>query len=179
MSEEKPKKKYTRREMLLGAFRRKSEESMGDHQPISRSEASESPLKAANQAYGAGDLERAVDLYREFVKLEPNNPEARKRLGHCLYHQGRHLQARVEFERVLRIREKDNFSSLFLGLTHCRMGKPDKAVQAWRSFFSPKEVEVMREINVQIALIESGDHPAPSAVADSVEETLKQAKKRG
>ena len=130
----------------------------------------------ANKAYARADYETAIPLYRECILLFPAHIEARKRIGYCHYRLGKFIQARVEFDRVLHETPKDNFTSLYLGLVHCRMNKPAKAVAAWKGYFNSDEVRIMRELNVQTALLESPEPPDPGAVADEVEEAI-QARK--
>lgn len=129
----------------------------------------------ANALYAQAEYEEAWPLYRECVQLFPAHLEARKRLAYCHYRMGRNVQARVEFDRVLH-EGKDNFSSLYLGLCHCRLNKADKAVAAWKGYFNPEEVRIMRELNVQIAMLESPEPPELADVADLVEEAI-QARK--
>ncbi|WP_461209173.1 tetratricopeptide repeat protein [Desulfocurvus sp. DL9XJH121] len=129
-----------------------------------------------NAAFARADYEAAAPLYRECIQLFPAHLEARKRVAYCHYRLGRYVQARVEFDRVLREAGKDNFSSLYLGLAHCRLNKPDKAVEAWEGYFNPDEVRIMRELNVQTALLKSPEPPDIAAVADEVEEAI-QARK--
>ncbi|MBU1002209.1 MAG: tetratricopeptide repeat protein [Proteobacteria bacterium] len=131
---------------------------------------------AGNAAYAKADYDTAWPLYRECVQLFPAHLEARKRLAYCHYRMGRHLQAKVEFERVLREAKKDNFSFLYLGLTYCHLEKPDKAVKAWKGYFNTEEVRIMRELNVQMAMLGSVEPPDPKDVADLVEEAI-QARK--
>nr|WP_167941024.1 tetratricopeptide repeat protein [Desulfobaculum xiamenense] len=128
---------------------------------------------SGNAAYARSDYETAIPEYRECLRILPRHSEARQRLGYCLYRAGQHLQAKIEFERVLRERGgRDNFSSLYLGLTLAQMGKRDKAAEAWRGYFNPEEVRIMRELNVQTALIESSeDYPLEDAV-ECVEEAI-------
>lgn len=130
----------------------------------------------ANALYAQAEYETAWPLYRECVQLFPAHLEARKRLAYCHYRLGRHLQARVEFERVLHDAKKDNFSSLYLGLCYCHLNKADKAVEAWKGYFNPEEVRIMRELNVQVAMLESPAPPELEAVAELVEEAI-QARK--
>ena len=70
---------------------------------------------AGDAAYAAGDFPAAVAAYRASVRGDLSNPTARARLGCALYATGRHIQARVEFEHVLRL-EGANLSLARMGL---------------------------------------------------------------
>ena len=172
------KNTLSRRKLLFGAFRRKAED-WEPEAPVSSSDESEAVLKEANRAYSSGELAEAARGYREYLKLEPQDAEARQRLAWCFYNMGKLVQAKVEFERIIRQKEgKDNFSFLYLGLTLCRMGKPDKAAVVWKRYFNPQNIDVQRELNVQTALIESGDEPEPMGVVREVEAAIQASRKR-
>lgn len=133
-------------------------------------------LRDANLAFRDQEYEKAHGLYKEFLSNESRNADARLRLGLCLYHLGKHIQAKVEFERVLRERRDDKQAMLYLGLALARLNKPGKAAVIWQMYFDPECIPVQREINVQLAFLESDDLEAPdgAAMADAVEAAIAQ-----
>ncbi len=136
-------------------------------------------LAAANAAYAAGNWAEAVEQYKAFLAEENTNAEARQRLGESLYRQGRYIQAKVEFERLMQKNHKDNSALLFLGLVLARLERLDKAAVVWRLYFDPHNVAVQRELNLQIGLMEiaTEDAPAnPAEVADAVERALEASR---
>ncbi|MBN2140629.1 MAG: tetratricopeptide repeat protein [Desulfovibrionaceae bacterium] len=174
MSKGDEKVDVSRRKLLFGAIGRLK----GDWdatRPLAGTSASLPILDAANRAFEQGDLEEAAAKYREFVTDEPNNAPARQRLGETLYRLGRPLQARLEFERALKISGKDNRASLFLGLSLLRLGKTEKAAKAWQEYFDPGAVEIQREVNIQLAFLEDGREADPEAMARAVEQALERA----
>lgn len=179
---------FSRRDFLFGGLRKlrrdDKEEKKQDFsalaaatEGVSKDDAAQAKdhFAKANEAYAKADYATAAPLYRECITLFPAHLEARKRLAYCHYRIGKYIQARVEFDRVLH-EGKDNFASLYLGLTHCRMKKPQKAVTAWKGYFNTEEVRIMRELNVQIAMLDSPEPPDPIDVADQVEDAI-QARK--
>lgn len=177
MAEEKSSRKLSRRGFLFGGIKKITdrENARVAAKPIAGKGADVNLLAEANVAYEKGRYEEAIEKYREFIKIEPENAEARKRYGHSLYKDGRYIQARVEFSRVLKILAKDNFSSLYLGLCFCRMGRGEDAVESWKNFFNPAQIDLQREVNLQIALIESDPDVTISECADHVEKTVETA----
>jgi len=171
----------SRRDLLFGGFRkmRKNvEKNIEDFQTIPDSVSSDEAQTGrdafvlGNTAYAAAQYAEAIPHYRECLNILPQHTEARQRLGYCLYREGQYIQAKVEFERVIRERKKDNFSSLYLGLTYARLDKREKTVAAWRGYFNPEEVRIMRELNVQTALIESAEDYELSVAASDVEDAI-------
>jgi len=150
--------------------------------PVASASQTAPILASANAAFAAGNWEAALAPYREFLEAERENAEARQRLGECLYRLGRHLAAKVEFERILRHNRSNNRAILFLGLTLARLERVQKAAVVWKLFFDPHNVALQRELNLQIALVESaveqtedGDGanlPDPVKVAEAVERAL-------
>lgn len=177
MVKEKKMQRISRRGFLFGGFRKSEDrESLkGAAKPIAACEADLDTLAQANLAYEKERYEEAAEKYREFVKTEPDNADARKRYGHSLYMSGRYVQARVELNRAMKILGKDNFSSLYLGLCFCRMGRGEKVAETWKDYFNPSQVEVQREINLQLAMIETDPETDLCECADMVEKSLCEA----
>lgn len=162
----------SRRRLLFGFLDRVRG---GEQTPMASASTTAPMLAAANAAFGAGSFEAAAGHYREFLKHETENREAHQRLGECLYRLGQYIQAKVEFERVLQKNHKDTRALLFLGLALARLERVEKAAVVWKLHFDPHNVSVQRELNIQIALIETAgedDKPHHAAVADAVERVL-------
>lgn len=176
-------KKFSRRDILFGGLRKLRNFGGDANQaaapkpaaPAAPSEFAQR-LAAGHAAYGRGDHAAAAEEYRACVSLDPNHGDARRRLGYCLYRLGQHLQAKVELERALRILGRDNFSSLYLGLALARMDRAVDAVAAWRNYYNQDEVRIMRELNLQIALLESPEPTSAADAADNVEEAVEMRK---
>lgn len=132
----------SRRQLLIGwrdSWKESWQEEEREEKERQKKAASEEELVSnklaqARQAHMEGRLEEAVPLYREAVKIRSRDEDARRDLGVCLYQIGHYIPARVEFDRVLYTLNKDNTSSLYLGLCLLQMGKPEKAAAAWSSF---------------------------------------------
>lgn len=198
-------KKISRRDMLFGGFRRireareapdydirnvrrgstdeasASEPDLPDAvsaQPSGRGGGDETApelLSPADRACLAGDYESAVEGYREMIRENPANGAAQRRLGWCLYRDGQFIQARVAFERALRAESTDSFAALYLGLCWAQLGKPAKAAAAWKGYFNPSTINLQREVNVQLALLETDEEPDPAAAADAVEAAISES----
>jgi tetratricopeptide (TPR) repeat protein len=114
-------------------------------------------LTEAQRAYDADDLQTAVGLLRDCIRIDLDHAPARLLLGYCLFRRGAYIQARVEFDRVLRIQPNDTLAALYGGLTHARLGKLETALQYWRdaSWTDPELREFLLE---QAAKLEN---PAP------------------
>jgi len=182
-------RRFSRRELLLNPLRRlrgEDPETPVAHTPrpekLHVPAPPENPaqdLENANRAYEGHDWDTAVAGYRTFLRAEPDNFKARRRLGYCLYQQGQFIQARVELERVLRAVPDDNESRLYLGLALMRMKLRDKAAAAWKEYFEPGLLEIQREINVQLAFLETDDPPSPDELASAVEKSIEKQRESG
>lgn len=184
MSASKDKAGLSRRDFMFGGLRKlrqRAQEKLDENAATQEDDSDVTPRDAAsaedalvraNAAYAYSDYEAAIEGYRECLQKMPRHTDARQRLGYCLYRTEQYVQAKVEFERVIRERGKDNFSSLYLGLTLARMDKRDKAVTAWRGYFNPNEVRIMRELNVQTALLESSEGYDLEEAIEGLEEAI-------
>lgn len=94
----------------------------------SKRQAAASLHAAGDAAFAAGDFVGAVAAYRVSVRSDLSNTAVRTRLGQALYCLGQYIQARVEFEHVLRLSDgADGTARLGLGLTWLALGKTTKA----------------------------------------------------
>jgi len=153
----------SRRRLLFGFLdRMRGEESA----PVAVASQTAPVLAQANAAFVAGDFASAAGFFKTFLQAESDNAEARQRYGECLYRQGQFIQAKVEFERLLQKNRKDNRAILFLGLVLARLDRVQKAAVVWKLHFDPHNVALQRELNLQIALVES----AAASVSEDAEE---------
>ncbi|EPR43855.1 hypothetical protein dsx2_0079 [Desulfovibrio sp. X2] len=158
---------FSRRDLLFGFVDRIRGREPGEKAVTGVTQES----SEADGHFAAGRWSEAVNAYRDVLARESGNEEARVRLGICFYRQGKHTQAVVELGRVLRKRSH-NLASLYLGLCHARRGELDKAATAWKAYFEPSRVPLMREINFQLARIETEKEVDSGSVAAAVEEAL-------
>ncbi|WP_029460709.1 tetratricopeptide repeat protein [Solidesulfovibrio alcoholivorans] len=119
---------------------------LGRDIPKPRADASAPDRHAAGDAaYAAGDYPAAVAAYRASVREDLSNTAVRFRLGHALYATGQALQARVEFEHVLRLSGgTDAAARFFLALSLLALHKPAKAALALAAFADPDRPELER-----------------------------------
>jgi tetratricopeptide (TPR) repeat protein len=163
----------SRRNFLLGAVRRfKNEETSG---PAASTASCIDIMKEANALYVDEQWEEARQKYRQCLDSDKNDADVRYRLGVCLYRTGLYRQAKLEFERALRIRREYMDAFLYLGLTMVRLDRADKAVALWKRYFNPGAVAVQRELNLQIGLIEEGVGDPSEVIAQAVEKAIAQS----
>lgn len=116
---------------------------------------------AGDAAYETGDYAAAVDAYRASIHADLSNTAVRARLGYALYVTGQYIQARVEFEHVLRLTAGGNgFARLGLGLTWLGLGKTQRAASVLAAFEDtdrPELVQVTGAIAARLAGDETPD----------------------
>jgi tetratricopeptide (TPR) repeat protein len=163
----------SRRNFLLGAVRRfRNEDDTG---PAASTAACIDVMKEANALYVDEQWEEARHKYKQCMDADKNDADVRYRLGVCLYRTGMYRQAKLEFERALRIRREYMDAFLYLGLTMIRLERPDKALGLWKRYFNPGAVAVQRELNLQVGLMEEGVTDSPEAIAGAVEKAIAQS----
>ena len=162
----KPVAHPSRRAFLTGAVQRLR----GDQW----TPAAPAPPKIQAKGPGVGP-EAALDALREQVKADAKDAAARKRLGLALFRLGRLVQARVEFERALRLGKEDPDVLLHLGLVLARTGKADKAAAAWRRYAATGAEPARPEIETLLARLASDASPTAPEMAETVEQALGMA----
>lgn len=163
----------SRRNFLFGAVRRIKNERFDG--PAAATAASIDVIKAANALYVDEDWEAARLKYKECLGEEKNDADVRYRLGVCLYRTGKYRQAKLEFERTLRIQRDYKDAFLYLGLTLVRLDKPDKAAALWKQYYNPMAVGVQRELNLQVGMMEEGISDPAEVIAEAVEVAIREA----
>lgn len=172
MSNKEKKTRLSRRDLLFRPFKGLREQ---DH--VQSLSGLDSLHFQADQALKKGRFAEAATQYEQCLDKNPEDIEARKRLGLSLYRQGRLDESREHFERALSQREGDSFSLLYLGLVHASLGNLKRAVIVWNEYFNLDQPLILREINLQKALLESDSPPSAEEVVASIEEAIEEQKK--
>ena len=92
-------------------------------------ERPEQVLQRAIALQQAGDAEKAIPLYREFLRLEPQVAEVRSNLGAALASTGRYEEAIVEYREALKRLGGDPRIRLNLALSLYKSGQISEAAQ--------------------------------------------------
>src|SRR5438477_10476270 len=85
---------------------------------------------AGNLEIARGNMDRAIELYRKAVDLDPVNPQARAFLAFNLAATKRFAEARAEFPRVVELNPAAPWAHAGLGLSYLLEGKFEEAVAA-------------------------------------------------
>jgi adenylate cyclase len=85
---------------------------------------------AGNLEIARGNMDRAIELYRKAVDLDPVNPQARAFLAFNLAATKRFAEARAEFPRVVELNPAAPWAHAGLGLSYLLEGKLEEAVAA-------------------------------------------------
>ncbi|MFP4153491.1 MAG: tetratricopeptide repeat protein [Alkalispirochaeta sp.] len=88
-------------------------------------------LLRGNIDYSRGNLDSAVERYREAIAIQPTGNVYYK-LGVCLYRMGRLTEALEAFEEVISMGSQSHaMASYFVGLIHFFLGEDDAAAEAF------------------------------------------------
>jgi tetratricopeptide (TPR) repeat protein len=125
---------------------------------------------AGDAAYAAGDFPAAVAAYRASIRGDLSNAPVRLRLGCALYALEQYIQARVEFEHVLRLTGgNDRLARLCLGLTLLALDKHERAAVTFAAFTDPERPELERATEEAARLLAAGDVADPQALRRAIE----------
>ena len=87
-------------------------------------------IAAGNLELARGNMDRAIELYRKAVDLDPVNPQARAFLAFNLAVTKRFAEARAEYPRVVELNPAAPWAHAGLGLSYLVEGKFEEAVSA-------------------------------------------------
>ena len=116
----------------------------------------EDPGDAAYAALRAGNLDRAVEMFRLAVAARPDAPHLHKDLAYTLLKTGEREEARDQFAEALRIDSKDEQSSLEYGFLCFETKRP---VEARRIFLRWKNLGSSRTQQTAAVAFENIDRP--------------------
>jgi serine/threonine-protein kinase len=85
-------------------------------------------ISAGNLALAQGDAERATDLFRQAVALDPVNSAARANLAQNLAVTRHFAEAEAEYPRVVELNPAQPYAHAGLGLSYLLQGKFEEAV---------------------------------------------------
>ena len=92
-------------------------------------------LVLGNINYSLGNLDRAVELYNEAIRLNPEYGIAYYKLGVCLYRMGKLDDALSAFSQILELKSQSHaMASYFVGLIHFFMGNDEEAESGFSAF---------------------------------------------
>ena len=115
---------------FLGVCTSNTEQALGQSNPNGKSIDSEvaAHFSAGEEATRAGQAERAIQEYREVLRLRPDLTEARVNLGLDYFMAGQYQQASTELEKARQEKPHLVAANLFLGMTYQKLGLPAKAI---------------------------------------------------
>jgi Flp pilus assembly protein TadD len=115
-------------------------------------------LMRADMLAEQGQIDEALDQYREFVRTDPNEAEGHEKLGVALMQKARFDEASAEFERAIQLDPALAIASDNLGVALLRTGRVEEAVAALRraSDLDPQNVKTYS--NLGVALMRTGNN---------------------
>jgi tetratricopeptide (TPR) repeat protein len=166
---ERNKKTLSRRDLLFRPLK-----GIREKDAVQAPSGLDQECRGADLALKEGDFARARDLYFQCLARTPGNKEARKRLAYSLFRLGDAESARKEFETYRSKYPEDSFAILYLGLLHASLGDLEEATGVWKAYFNLDQPIILREINLQLALFESGQAPSSEEVVQAIEEAIER-----
>ncbi|HZJ47031.1 MAG TPA: tetratricopeptide repeat protein [Pyrinomonadaceae bacterium] len=97
------------------------------------------PVKLFERAQGAharGDLDKALELYQQAIKIRPEFPEAEFQVGNILTSQGKYPDAEAAFRRAIELKKSWSLPYSGLGALLMRVNRDDEAEKSFRQAIS-------------------------------------------
>ncbi|HEY1861796.1 MAG TPA: tetratricopeptide repeat protein, partial [Gemmataceae bacterium] len=132
----------------------------------------EPTLKQAIQLHQSGDFAKAIPLYRSYLKVRPNSPDALTNLGAALAHEGKYSEAIAQYSKALKLQPTSPQALANLGIAYYKTGQISQAREEFR---------LARELmagNQQITFlladceVRLADYKAAIAILEPLEKTL-------
>jgi tetratricopeptide (TPR) repeat protein len=87
-------------------------------------------VRAGNEFYRQGDLDNAIEEYRNALELNPDNVEAHQKLGFLLYNvKGMHKEGYAHLTKALRLDPRNGFAHHDLGMALLHRREFDPAIK--------------------------------------------------
>jgi tetratricopeptide (TPR) repeat protein len=113
-------------------------------------------LTNARDAYRAGQLDRAAELYRGLLAAEPENPVANHMLGLIAHERGRPEEALALISRAIAVRPQFARAHQSLGLVRQRLGDAHAAEASYRQALALRAELIIARVNLSALLQHQG-----------------------
>lgn len=133
------------------------------------------PYMAGNFQLSSKNYEKAIIHYSEELSQNPENWQARGKLGFAYLKTGQLEEAVNEFTKVLEQEPGDPHATFYLGLAYLNMGEVDRTIATWKNYSNKSEPLVDQEIKRQLTLLQIAESMRLAKEALSKEKEL-QAK---
>jgi tetratricopeptide (TPR) repeat protein len=118
-------------------------------------DATEAALRSA-QLYTRGDLEGAVQVLRNAIRLWPQNPKLHFMLANGLFRQREWSGAIQHYREAAQLRTQHPDTHLGLGYACYRDGRTDEAVMAWRTAVHQSPYDALPHLSLAVGLQTQG-----------------------
>ncbi len=132
-----------------------------------------SPLMKGNIHMDFKNYEAAVASYRQAIESNPDDWEARQKLGIAYLKTERPQQAAAEFTRALKVNPHDPVSTYHLSEAYLQMGQRRQAIEILRQYRNPQHPDLEEEIRKQVTLMEFSETIQAARKALAEERSLK------
>ena len=130
------------------------------------------PGSSANLRYNFGGYESAIPWYEKHLARNPDDWNARARLGHALYETGEIDRAIAELQTVLDRRPGIPSATYYLGLAQLAKDDRQAAVDTWAEYRNPEKPNVSQAIAQNRTLVAVSESIRLAREAIQNEETL-------
>lgn len=130
------------------------------------------PENSANLRYNFGGYESAISWYEKHLARNPDDWNARTRLGHALYETGQIDRAITELQTVLDRRPGIPDATYYLGLAQLAKDDRQAAVDTWAEYRNPEKPKVSQAIAQNRTLVAISESIRLAKEAIQNEETL-------
>ena len=84
-------------------------------------------FKTGTRFFAEGDYDKAIQDYKQAIKIDPNHINSHLNLGEAYYQKGMYEEAKKEYENVLILNKMHPKAHFALGRTLAQEGKKEKA----------------------------------------------------
>ena len=84
-------------------------------------------FKTGTTAFAEGDYDKAIQDYKQAIKVDPNHINSHLNLGEAYYQKGMYEEAKKEYEYVLALNNMHSKAHFALGRTLAQEGKKEEA----------------------------------------------------
>ena len=89
-------------------------------------------LKLAHLLNDSGFSAKAIERYKNYLKMQPNEPDVIVDMGVCYYQLSDYNSAIATMEKAIKINPNHQIANFNLGIVNSAAGNHDKALEFWR-----------------------------------------------
>ena len=161
--------RFSRRDFITGLFGKK-----WSRDNLEEKTGFDNLARQADMHLDMEEYSEAIENLKKLTAKSPDHVQAKRKLGYCYLQTGELDKAISEFKSILDLREKDNFTLLYLGLCLCKKEQIHEAFYYWKKYFNVDQPHIQRRLNLYIGYYDNKMELTATELIREIEQAISE-----